>query len=68
MEPDCLAMRPFVVAIASDRLLTHGGELAVMQFYSRKQPRVCRRKFSLELAGFDDGMPSAILFQALFAE
>eukprot|EP00975_Prorocentrum_lima_P054471 11422663-Prorocentrum_lima.AAC.1 len=39
MEPDCLAVRALVVAIASDRLLTHGGELSVMEVYSKKQPR-----------------------------
>eukprot|EP00975_Prorocentrum_lima_P036059 7585204-Prorocentrum_lima.AAC.1 len=39
-----------------------------MEFYSRKQPRVCRSTFTFEVADFGDGMSSVVMCQALLSE
>ena len=67
-DPDCLAVRALIVAVAGSGLLPGGGTLAVIDFYSRKQPRVCRSTFSAELAGVEDGISNAMLVRGLLSE
>eukprot|EP00959_Pyramimonas_sp_CCMP1952_P430265 9012084-Pyramimonas_sp.AAC.1 len=45
-----------------------GGLRATVEFYSRKQPRVCRSTFSSELASVDDGISNALLTQVMTCE
>ena len=69
-EPDCLAVRAAVTLVveASTFFKNMGGRSVVLDFYSRKQPRVCRSTFSAELASQDDGISSAITWQVMLNE
>ena len=53
-----LSMRGAIVAIAED---SHGGRLHPVEYYSRKQRRVCRSTFAAELNGAVDAFETARL-------
>ena len=67
-EPDCLAIRACVVVLTSLSTLPSGGPVGVVEFYSRKQPRVCRSTFSAELCSVDDASSIGLLIRGMFAE
>ena len=68
-EPDCLAIRACVVVLTQSRkTLPSGGPVGVVEFYSRKQPRVCRSTFSAELCSVDDASSIGLLIRGMFAE
>ena len=72
-EPDCLAIRACVILLSSSAssarpTLPAGGPVGVVEFYSRKQPRVCRSTFSAELTSVDDATSIGLLIRGLFAE
>jgi len=48
--------------------LPTGGPVGVVEFYSRKQPRVCRSTFSAELCSVDDASSIGLLIRGMFAE
>ena len=73
MDPDCLALRACVIVLTSSRkasqpTLPTGGPCGVVEFYSRKQPRVCRSTFSAELCSVDDASSIGLLIRGMFAE
>ena len=55
-EPDCLAIRAAVILITCVGFFPKGGKAGVLEFYSRKETKVCRSTFSVELASVDDGV------------
>lgn len=60
-EPNsALAMRGAIVGIAEDRQTT-GGTMHVLEFYARKQRRVCRSTFAAELNSMADAVEVARL-------
>ena len=71
-EPDCLATRACVILLTSTReehsALPNGGPVGVVEFYSRKQPRVCRSTLSTELFSVNDASSSGLLIRGMFAE
>ena len=72
-EPDCLAIRACVIVLSSASTsstptLPKGGPVGVVEFYSRKQPRVCRSIFSAELCSIDDASSIGLLIRGMFAE
>ena len=68
-DPDCLAIRACVVALTqAGNALPKGGPVGVVEFYSRKQPRVCRSTFSAELCSVDDTSSIGLLIRGMFAE
>jgi hypothetical protein len=72
-EPDCLATRACIImlttSIAGSRpALPTGGPVGVVEFYSRKQPRVCRSTFSAELTSVDDACSLGLLIRGMFSE
>ena len=68
-EPDCLAIRAVIVMIIN---VNWTGQLenvvGVMEYFTRKQPRVCRSTFAAEISAIDDGVSSSIIIQALLHE
>ena len=54
-EPDCLALRAAIIAVTTDKTEL-GGELAIVEFYSRKLPLVVRSTFGAESHGLADGL------------
>ena len=71
-EPDCLATRACVIVLGTARgenaTLPGGGPVGVVEFYSRKQPRVCRSTFAAELSSTDDAASLGLLIRGMFAE
>ena len=72
-EPDCLAIRACIIMLttsnkAKQPTLPTGGPVGVLEFYSRKQPRVCRSTFSAELSSVDDASSIGMLIRGMFAE
>jgi len=69
MEVDCLALRAAVVLVANEKLLEDGGGRAgTLEYFVRKQARVCRSTFAAELAGFDDGTSIGLVMQVMLVE
>ena len=48
--------------------LPSGGPVGIVEFYSRRQPRVCRSTFSAELCSTDDASSIGLLVRGMFAE
>ena len=71
-EPDCLATRACVIVLGTARgenaTLPGGGPVGVVEFYSRKQPSVCRSTFAAELSLTDDAASLGVLIRGMFAE
>jgi hypothetical protein len=68
-DPDCLAIRAAVLAIVPRDFLDRKlNRLGVQDFFSRKQPRVCRSTFAAEAAAVDDGTSCGLVMQALWNE
>jgi hypothetical protein len=67
-EPDCLAIRAAVILITSTDYFPKGGPAGVLEFYHRKQPRVCRSTYSAELSSVDDGVSHGLVMQGMLNE
>jgi hypothetical protein len=67
-EPDCLAIRAAVILVTAASYFPKGGSAGVLEFYHRKQSRVCRSTFSAELAALDDGISHALVMQGMVNE
>jgi len=67
-EPDsALAMRGAILGICEEREGTVGGTLHILEFYARKQRRVCRSTFAAELNGIADAVEVARLVNLTIA-
>ena len=77
-EPDCLATRACVIVLGTATCgkrtreaaptLPSGGPVGIVEFYSRKQPRVCRSTFAAELCSTDDASSIGLLIRGMFSE
>ena len=67
-EPDCLAIRAAVVLVSSRSFFPRGGPAGVLEFYHRKQTRICRSTFPAELSAVDDGTSHCLVMQCLIVE
>ena len=66
-----LAMRGAIIAVCEQRIvvpLSPGGRFHPIEFYSRKQRRICRSTYSAELHGLVDAVETARLVTYAFTE
>ena len=68
LEPECLAIKAAVIMNTSVDYFPKGGKAGTVEFYHRKQARVCRNTFSAELAAVDDGTSHALVVQGMVTE
>ena len=67
-EPNSnLAMRGSIIGICEDREGNRGGTLHVLEYFARKQRRVCRSTFAAELNGIADALEISRLINMTIA-
>ena len=63
-DPDCLALRGLIVGLGSES----GNEFLTVDFWSRKQTRVCRSTFAAELHNLSEAAEEGMLLAGFFQE
>ena len=72
-EPDCQATRACVIVLGTSAegtkpTLPAGGPVGIVEFYSLRQPRVCRSSLAAELCSTGDAASKGLLIRGMFSE